>query len=65
MIEAVSTSETSVNFDQTTRRNIPEDDQHVTNNTMKNVTKRLNHKNRLEARKLVSDTIMALPTANV
>jgi hypothetical protein len=28
MMEAASTSETSVNFYQTTRRNIPEDDSH-------------------------------------
>jgi hypothetical protein len=29
MMEAVSTSETSVNFYQTTRRNIPEDSFHI------------------------------------
>jgi hypothetical protein len=29
MIEAANTSETSVNFYQTTRRNIPEDSHHI------------------------------------
>jgi hypothetical protein len=34
MIEAASTSETSVNFNKTTRRNIPEDSHHHLHNVM-------------------------------
>jgi hypothetical protein len=33
-MEAVSTSETSVNFSETTRRHIPEDSQHQTSSHM-------------------------------
>jgi hypothetical protein len=41
MMEAVSTSETSVNFYQTTRRNIPEDS-HLHNRRRKNLKSKIN-----------------------